>query len=621
MPVIIYNYMTTQEKGDIIDQLVAWGCGILHLQKYTKTFQQLAKFFIVGCTNTAINWVIFAIALAALPIPDEVFRTVVSSAIAFAISTIFNFWASTTWVFDTTTEKTRRRLFIEFAAFNGIAFLIFDEALLAFLVALDWIPMVAKVLTTACGMVFNFFTRKMFLEGKKPHFGKKKFSKTPGLDQTSKTAKSPKSPKASKSQPKLGCFLLVAFLSGSFILSSAQPVFAELSAGQMNFYNENGILYYDPQGGDDCVIVVGSANGNINPGDADSSIASPGLSAVQAAFVDQYHDIAESLSIAYGIPWETVMAQGILESDAGTSNFAVERNNFFGIGAFDSNPDNAYSYANPTEGWNGYYHNISVTETYRAHGVFQGATVTDPYAYLAAIKSAGYATDPDYIAKVSGFIAAIEERSALQGWKSSAELAAEHPEWAENAAANAAGGGGASGNLSTSFDAMSSYTQCINGVSGGAGAGNGDLNSTAIALAYGMGDIHLEPSAAYRAAVNAVLTDAMANFDEIGLYADCGHFVATILRYSGVDPNVPYGPTSTQMAYYLSHPELYEEVPNLGNTSNLQPGDIRVSGGHTDMVVRDSSGNLILASASLRERSGNLENYYPNPEMRIFRHK
>ncbi len=585
--------MVTQEKGDIIDQLVAWGCGILHLQKYTKTFQQLAKFFIVGCTNTAINWVIFALALAILPIPDEVFRTVVSSAIAFAISTIFNFWASTTWVFDTTTEKTRRRLFIEFATFNGIAFLIFDEALLAFLVSLNWIPMVAKVLTTACGMVFNFFTRKMFLEGKRPHFGKKKF-------------------------PNL---LLVAALSSGLLLSSAQPAFAELSSGQMNFYNENGILYYDPKSGDDCVIVVGSSTGNVAPGDADSSIASPGLEAYQAAFVDQYHDIAESLSIAYGIPWETVIAQGIVESASGTSYFATTRNNFFGLGAFDSNPDNAYTYANPTEGWKGYYELISdPSNPYISHGVFQGATVTDPYAYLAAIKSAGYATDPNYISKISGFIAAIEERSKLQGWKSSAELAAEHPEWAANAAAHATGTAGAAGESSTSFEAMSSYTQCINGVSGG-GAGNGDLNSTAIGLAYGMGDIHLEPSAAYRAAVNAVLTDAMANFDEIGLYADCGHFVATILRYSGVDPNVPYGTTSAQMAYYQSHPELYEEVPNLGNTSNLQPGDIRVSGGHTDMVVRDSSGNLILASASLRERSGNLENYYPDSSMRIFRHK
>lgn len=163
----------SQSDGDIIDRLVAWGCGLLHLQKCTKTFQQLAKFFIVGCTNTAINWIIFALALHFLPIPDEVAKSVVASAIAFAISTIFNFWASITWVFHATSEKSRRRLFIEFAIFNGIAFLAFDEALLAFLVSMNWHPMIAKVLTTACGMVFNFITRKMFLEGARPKFMQK----------------------------------------------------------------------------------------------------------------------------------------------------------------------------------------------------------------------------------------------------------------------------------------------------------------------------------------------------------------------------------------------------------------------------------------------------------------
>lgn len=153
-----------EKKPDVIDNLVAWGCKLLHLDRHTAVFQQLAKFFIVGVTNTAINWTIYAICLAILPIADEVIKVVVASAIAFAISTIFNFWASITWVFNTTGKKTKRRLFIEFAIFNGIAFLAFDEGLLAGLVSLGWNAMIAKVATTACGMVFNFVTRKIFLE-------------------------------------------------------------------------------------------------------------------------------------------------------------------------------------------------------------------------------------------------------------------------------------------------------------------------------------------------------------------------------------------------------------------------------------------------------------------------
>lgn len=153
-----------KKKEDFVDKIVAWGCKLIHLDRHTAMLQQLAKFVIVGVINTAINWTIFAIALHFLPLPDEVAKSAVASAIAFALATIFNFWASTTWVFETTNKKSRKRLFIEFAVMNFIAFLLFDEAMLAWLVSSYWAPMWAKVVTTACSMIFNFITRKMFLE-------------------------------------------------------------------------------------------------------------------------------------------------------------------------------------------------------------------------------------------------------------------------------------------------------------------------------------------------------------------------------------------------------------------------------------------------------------------------
>lgn len=156
--------MANKTKGDIIDRLVAWGCGLFHLDKYTKIFQQIVKFVIVGVINTAINWTIFALALHFLPIPDEVARSAVASAIAFILAMIFNFWASTKWVFDTTNKKTKKRLFVEFAIFNIISFLIFDEVMLTWLVSSTWHPMLAKIVTTVFGMIFNFITRKLFLE-------------------------------------------------------------------------------------------------------------------------------------------------------------------------------------------------------------------------------------------------------------------------------------------------------------------------------------------------------------------------------------------------------------------------------------------------------------------------
>ena len=152
--------MVKKQQGDVIDRLVAWGCHLFRLDRHTKIFQQLTKFVIVGFANTAINWIIsFSLYL----IPD--FSPLWANTIAFAVSTIFNFWASITWVFDTTNRKTKRRLFVEFAVLNCFSFLAFDIGLYSVLYyRVGWSKVLSKVVTTAIGMVFNFVTRKIFLE-------------------------------------------------------------------------------------------------------------------------------------------------------------------------------------------------------------------------------------------------------------------------------------------------------------------------------------------------------------------------------------------------------------------------------------------------------------------------
>ncbi len=222
----------------------------------------------------------------------------------------------------------------------------------------------------------------------------------------------------------------VIFFVLAFCVSFVPASVYALSEEDLYNFAQNGIYFYDPDGGS-CV-----GNG-LSYATAAASYGS--LSANQVAFIETYHDIAVQNSINYGIPWETVMAQGIQESGAGTSNFAKNRNNFFGLGAYDSNPNNAYSYATPEEGWEGYYQLIQRVSVYRQHGVFAGDTVTDPYAYLRAIKEAGYASDPNYVSSVSKFIAAIEDYSKSKGWPSSAELANTYPEWRENAERNRQG--------------------------------------------------------------------------------------------------------------------------------------------------------------------------------------
>jgi hypothetical protein len=85
-------------------------------------------------------------------------------------------------------------------------------------------------------------------------------------------------------------------------------------------------------------------------------------------------------------------------------------------------------------------------------------------------------------------------------------------------------------------------------------------------------------------------------------WTDCGGFVSTVMKASGVDPNYPIG-TGTQAAYVKSHPEKYTIITNPAKDgSNLQPGDILVSTqvGHT--ILYTGQAGTPYADASLGDR-------------------
>lgn len=385
------------------------------------------------------------------------------------------------------------------------------------------------------------------------------------------------------------------------VVTSVTPALAEITEKQLHTYcDEAGACYYYPLGGSCDTVAVGPVSGEV----------SAGLSPQQAAFVDMYHDIAEQLSIAYGIPWETVISQGIVESAAGTSKFAIERNNFFGIGAFDSNPNNAYSYDTPTDGWRGYYENIRKTSTYRAHGVFRGENITDPYAYIRTIKEAGYATDPVYVDTISKIIAAVEERSKEKGWKSSAQLAEEYPEMLENAAKNADGSGSDS-----EAPELTSNAICISG------SGNGDINQTALELSWPERghDPWSDPKPEYTAALAETGVNKLG--DSCSMNGNsCDAFVATVLRYSGVDPDAPCCGAANMLHYFQQHPEKYVEIPNIGNSSNMEPGDIRSRESHIELFIQRDDGTYGIASASHCDRTADHGiGYYSDTSYHIFR--
>ena len=94
--------------------------------------------------------------------------------------------------------------------------------------------------------------------------------------------------------------------------------------------------------------------------------------------------------------------------------------------------------------------------------------------------------------------------------------------------------------------------------------------------------------------------------DPMNLWADCGRFVATVLRNT-VDKQFPWGPTSDQYTYMEQHTELYKKIGH--DKKSAQPGDIIIKGGvggsgHIAIYLGQYQGIDSVADASMADRTG-----------------
>ena len=107
----------------------------------------------------------------------------------------------------------------------------------------------------------------------------------------------------------------------------------------------------------------------------------------------------------YGVNALMVFAQACLESNYGTSYYAKSRNNLFGLGAYDSNPDNAFSFESVYECLElqmGYYLR---NYFYANSSLFFGAH----YGNKGSGISVKYASDPYYGQKIASIAYAIDK--------------------------------------------------------------------------------------------------------------------------------------------------------------------------------------------------------------------
>ena len=126
-------------------------------------FSQLIKFGLVGGIAFLIDYGIMVFLTEVFKIPS-----LISAAISFTVSVIFNYIASVKWVFDVDKEKNSKTKELVVFILLSIVGLGINELIM-------WIMdkefgiyyMISKIVATAVVMCYNFITRKLFLEKKK----------------------------------------------------------------------------------------------------------------------------------------------------------------------------------------------------------------------------------------------------------------------------------------------------------------------------------------------------------------------------------------------------------------------------------------------------------------------
>lgn len=127
--------------------------------KNNKLLMQVLKFLIVGGIATIIDYAIFFLLHEIIGI-----GTIISNIISFTVSVIYNYTASVKWVFEVDKSKDKKQQFIIFIVFSIIGLLLNTGIVYLCTDIIKLYSLIGKVIATSIVMIFNFITRKLFLE-------------------------------------------------------------------------------------------------------------------------------------------------------------------------------------------------------------------------------------------------------------------------------------------------------------------------------------------------------------------------------------------------------------------------------------------------------------------------
>ncbi|HJC33711.1 MAG TPA: GtrA family protein [Candidatus Mediterraneibacter faecipullorum] len=126
-----------------------------------KLIEQIMKFGVVGFLCFFIDYGLMILFTEAFHI-----NYLVSAALSFSISTIVNYSLSMRYVFKSKKDANKINEFILFVVLSVIGLGVNEAAMWIAVEGLGIHYMISKIGATAVVMVFNFVTRKIFLEDK-----------------------------------------------------------------------------------------------------------------------------------------------------------------------------------------------------------------------------------------------------------------------------------------------------------------------------------------------------------------------------------------------------------------------------------------------------------------------
>ncbi len=124
-----------------------------------KLMKQIIRFAFVGGSAFVIDYGILYVLNQLCGV-----NHLVASTISFSVSVVYNYILSTMWVFDVNQEQTKTEQLAVFMVLSVIGLAINNLIIWIFVDNCGMYIMWAKVIATAVVMVYNFITRKIYLE-------------------------------------------------------------------------------------------------------------------------------------------------------------------------------------------------------------------------------------------------------------------------------------------------------------------------------------------------------------------------------------------------------------------------------------------------------------------------